>query len=48
MEKEKEKNFSVIFCGTRALYNKVISGVIGKCTTIVEEYMMVSVDKKTN
>jgi len=42
MEKEEEKFFSVIFGGTRALYNKVLSDIIGKCTMIMEEYMMVS------
>jgi hypothetical protein len=42
IEREKQKFFSVIFGGTRTLYNKVLPGKIGKCTTIMEEYMTVS------
>ena len=36
IEREKQKFFSVIFDGTRTLYNKVLPGKIGKCTTIIK------------
>ena len=42
MEREKQKFFSVIFGGTRTLYNKVLPSKTGKCTKIMEECMMVS------
>jgi hypothetical protein len=42
MEREKEKLLSVIFGGTRTLYNKVLPNEIGKYTMVMEEYVMVS------